>query len=65
LLSKARPTLKVLLTSGYTDQLSIENEELSVRVAFLQKPFGPLKLLATVREVLHAPGDSAASAPTN
>ncbi len=52
LLSEARPELKVLLTSGYTDQLALDNDELAVEVTFLQKPYGPIKLAATVRQVL-------------
>jgi two-component system cell cycle sensor histidine kinase/response regulator CckA len=58
LLSESRPNLKVLLTSGYTDQLAIESDELAIPVAFLQKPFGPIKLAAKVREVLDAPAES-------
>jgi PAS domain S-box-containing protein len=63
LLARARPDLKVLLTSGYTDELAIDSDELAVRVTFLQKPFGPIKLLATVREVLDAPGEVTPAQP--
>lgn len=47
--------LKVLFTSGYTDQAIISNGLLDEEIAFLQKPFSPADLAHKVRQVLDAP----------
>jgi CheY-like chemotaxis protein len=51
----ARPKMKVLYVSGYTDNIIAERGMLTPGMAFLQKPFSPTHLAAKVREVLDAP----------
>jgi two-component system, cell cycle sensor histidine kinase and response regulator CckA len=58
-LLRARPALKVVFMSGYTDDAVARNGELGPGALFLQKPFSIDVLLRTVREVLDAgPTDS-------
>ncbi|HUL38523.1 MAG TPA: PAS domain S-box protein [Thermodesulfobacteriota bacterium] len=47
-----RPALKVLYTSGYTDDAIVHHGTLDPGTHFLQKPFSPKTLLHKVREVL-------------
>jgi two-component system cell cycle sensor histidine kinase/response regulator CckA len=54
-LQSARPKMKVLYVSGYTDNIIAERGMLAPGMAFLQKPFSPSNLVAKVREVLDAP----------
>jgi PAS domain S-box-containing protein len=54
-LRTARPEMKVLIMSGYTDQAIARNGFLEGGTVFLQKPFTPLVLLQKVREVLGSP----------
>jgi DNA-binding NtrC family response regulator len=49
---KARPDLKVLYMSGYTDSAIVQHGVLERGVSFLQKPFNLLALARKVREVL-------------
>jgi len=51
LLKRARPSVRVLFMSGYTDQPP-EPDRTSGADAFLQKPFSPLELTRKVREIL-------------
>src|SRR5205809_225751 len=48
----ARPSMKVLYTSGYTDDAMVRQGVLNAGVAFLQKPFVPDTLARKVRQVL-------------
>ncbi len=51
-LRQRHPTLKVLFTSGYTDDAVIRNGIDRAEVAFLQKPYTPLTLVRNVRDLL-------------
>jgi DNA-binding NtrC family response regulator len=53
LMVKARPTLRVLYVSGYTDDSIIRHGVMRESTAFLQKPFSNHVLVSTVREVLN------------
>jgi CheY-like chemotaxis protein len=51
-LAPVRPGMKVLYTSGYTDDAMVRQGVLNSGVAFLQKPFVPETLARKVRAVL-------------
>src|SRR6266540_2187237 len=51
-LAPERPSMKVLYTTGYTDDAMVRQGVLNAGVAFLQKPFVPDSLARKVREVL-------------
>jgi PAS domain S-box-containing protein len=51
-MAQARPRLRVLFMSGYTEQAVLRPDGLDPSVAFLQKPFSPSELARKVREVL-------------
>jgi PAS domain S-box-containing protein len=53
-LRATRQGLRVLFTSGYTDNVIVHNGLLDSGVAYLQKPFTPVLLLNAVRQVLDA-----------
>jgi two-component system cell cycle sensor histidine kinase/response regulator CckA len=55
-LQAARPNLKVLFMSGYTDH-EVMHRHLTPGVSFLQKPFSPEILARKVRGVLDAERD--------
>ena len=54
-LARARPDMKVLCMSGYTDDSIVRHGVLEARIAFLQKPITPQGLTTKVREVLDGP----------
>jgi len=58
----ARPSIKVLLMSGYSDDLTSRLGLLEPTAPFLQKPVTPETLLRKVREVLDAAAPDAADA---
>ena len=51
-LQRARPGVRVLFVSGYTDDEVMTRGVLTGETAFLQKPFTPEQLLKTIREVV-------------
>jgi PAS domain S-box-containing protein len=50
-----RPQLKVLFTSGYTEDVIVQNRLLDHHIVLLHKPFTRAALAAKVRETLDAP----------
>ncbi len=55
-LRAARPGLKVLYASGYTDDAVVRHGIVEASDAFLQKPFTPTTLARRVRDVLDGTG---------
>ena len=51
-LGESHPDIKILLTSGYTDEAIALTGSEKGKLPFLQKPFLPAELLRKVREVL-------------
>ncbi|MBZ5583874.1 MAG: PAS domain S-box protein [Acidobacteriia bacterium] len=50
-----RPNLRVLMMSGYADDVLAHRDALARGLACIQKPFGPHELAAKVREILDSP----------
>jgi two-component system cell cycle sensor histidine kinase/response regulator CckA len=61
-LNMARPALRVLLMSGYTDDEIVRRGLLEPGIEYLQKPFTPHSLAAKVRAVLDSPAAGPAAA---
>jgi two-component system cell cycle sensor histidine kinase/response regulator CckA len=61
----ARPGMKVLCLSGYTEHPLIHRGVFAPEMAFLHKPFTPPGLLQKVREVLGPQDDGSGSANTD
>jgi DNA-binding NtrC family response regulator len=57
----ARPDLRALFISGYTDDAAIYSGTLPPGTGFLQKPFALPALISTVRAVLDTPLENAAT----
>jgi len=51
-LTRARPDLKVVFMSGYTDDSALHDQVVRSGQPFLQKPFSPVTLQKKLREVL-------------
>ena len=51
-LSSTRPDLKVLLISGFAENVTTENRPHDSSTRFLAKPFVPSELKALVRDIL-------------
>jgi two-component system cell cycle sensor histidine kinase/response regulator CckA len=49
------PALRVIYTSGYTQETALYDDAKAGRVTFVQKPFNPNDVLQTVRTVLARP----------
>ena len=54
-ISSLRPGIKVIFTSGYTDDAIARQGVLDPAVAFIQKPYRPKALARKIREVLREP----------
>ena len=59
-LTAMRAEMRVLYTSGYTDDAIVRHGVLEPNIAFLQKPYSPTALARKVRDVLDAPDAPAA-----
>jgi DNA-binding response OmpR family regulator len=57
-LAEARPEIKVLFVSGYTERVALDDGMLQTGRNFIQKPFRPSLVVRKVRELLDA-GDEA------
>jgi DNA-binding response OmpR family regulator len=57
-LSMARPGIRVLLMSGYTDEEILRRGLREPGTAYLQKPFTPAVIANKVRAVLDEDGDA-------
>jgi two-component system, cell cycle sensor histidine kinase and response regulator CckA len=58
-LGNARPAMKLLCMSGYTDDSIVRHGVLESHIAYLQKPITPEALALRVRQVLDGDGGSA------
>jgi two-component system, cell cycle sensor histidine kinase and response regulator CckA len=54
-MASLRPAIKVIFTSGYTDETIARQGLLNPAVAFIQKPYRPKALARKIREVLGGP----------
>jgi signal transduction histidine kinase len=53
-----RPGIKIIFTSGYTDDAIIRQGLLDPAIAFIQKPYRPKALARKIRQVLKVNADS-------
>jgi FixJ family two-component response regulator len=51
-----RPEMKVLFTSGYTENVIVHHGVLDDAVSFIEKPYSPSTLVKKIREVLDKAG---------
>lgn len=58
-LRRARPDLKALFISGYTEDAVLRSGTMAAGTRFLQKPFTPDGLRQAVRDLLDAPRSAA------
>ena len=62
-LAEDHPDLKILFTSGYTDDAITHHNVLDAGVEFLPKPYTPATLVRKVREMLDQPARAKAGIP--
>jgi PAS domain S-box-containing protein len=62
-LVRRRPAMKVLYTSGFGHQVAVVSKLVGRQTAFLQKPFTPEMLTASVRELLDRQAEPSGPAP--
>jgi two-component SAPR family response regulator len=62
-MAELRPTIKVLYMSGYTDEALGRHGILETDIAFIGKPFTPVRLCQRVREVLDGTGQNSQPGP--
>lgn len=62
-IASLRPEVKVIFTSGYTDDAITRQGILDATVAFIQKPYRPKALSRKIREVLSEAATSVAAPP--
>ena len=60
-IASQRPNVKVLYTSGYTENAIMRHGRLEPGVALIAKPYQVAELARKIREVLGRPGNQAAS----
>jgi PAS domain S-box-containing protein len=60
-MASLRPGIKIIFTSGYTDDAIARHGVLNPAVAFIQKPYRPKALTRKIREVLGEPAIQAES----
>jgi two-component system, cell cycle sensor histidine kinase and response regulator CckA len=54
-LRELRPTLRVILMSGFAEDVVARRDALASGLAYIQKPFGPEELAARIRGILDSP----------
>jgi len=54
-IAKAHPQIRVLMVSGFTDEVLMMKPEISTRTAFLRKPFTRDELISAVERIFRQP----------